>query len=345
MGAIIPRWGEELAIMINMKRRLSLMLVIGILVAILMAAELFAQRRKAAILALSATATYPTPPTETPRFDGFPTHRAVSISPTAIPLQATHTSIAGETPILLATETLIPIYTPTLISMGTEATSVPTQTLIFFATATVTPFGGSPTPPASVAYAIDNKPTACYKGPSLAYIQMDTFKISRIAGKDRLGEWWFLLISKGQGVYVSCWVATDQVTTGGDLSTLSVIEPGISQITQVKVTAPGQPADATEYTASIACDDGISSHTLRFTGQIFADGPMSDTGYRWDTDAPVKFKAARIPIQSWDVPAQITLELPVPAKAARYHLSLRTTFPAEMVGGLKINVKCQSGSP
>ena len=324
-----------------MKKRLSWLLFVVILIAILVVGELFSQRRASAILALSATATHPTPPTETPFFEPFPTRRPVSNSPTAIPLQATYTSIAGETPVLLATETLLPIHTSTLLPLDTQPATIPTLTLIFFATATPTRFGGSATPPASVAYSMDGKPQPCYKGPSLAYIKMDTFKISRIAGKDEGGGWWFLLISKGQGVYVSCWVARDQVTTGGDLSTLSVVEPEISQITQVKVSAPDQPAGEIAYTANIACDDGISNTTLRLSGQIFSDGPISDIGYRWDTDAPVKFKVAHVSIQSWDAPAQVKLELPIPSKAATYHLSLRTTFPVEAVGELQIIVKCQ----
>lgn len=324
-----------------MKKRFSFLLVVGILVIVLVVAELFSQRRASARLALSATATHALAPTETLLFERFPTRPPVTISPTSIPLQATYTSIVGETPNLLATPTLLPIDTPTLLSSNTPPKNIPTATLIFFPSLTSTPFGGSPTPPVAVAYSLDDKPRSCYKGPSLAYIEMDTFKVSRIAGKDLAGAWWFLLVNKGQGAYVSCWVARNQVSTGGNLDTLPVVEPELSDITQVKVSVPGQPVTNGEYVASIACDDGITKTTLHFFGQVFANGPLEDLGYRWDTDAPVKFKVAHGIIQAWDLPAESTLELPVPSKAAVYSLSLRTTFPAEAVGGLQVIVRCE----
>ena len=323
-----------------MKQRLPFLGIVAVLVVVLFAAELFLPHRSALLPLLSATPTK-LPAKTLPAFVPFPSHPPIGISPTSIPLQATHTSIAGETPDLLATQTLLPIDTPTLMLPEPQASFIPTQTLIFFPTPTSTPFGGSATPPVPVAYSIDGKPKSCYGGPSLAYIELTTFNISRIAGKDQAGAWWYLLVYKGQGNYVSCWVAGEQVTTGGNLDSLSVVEPELSQVTQVKVSAPGQPATATEYIATIICDDGITNTTLRFAGQISSNGPLSDVGYRWDTDAPVKFTAAHTPIPSWDVPAQLTVALPVPSMAATYSLSLRTTFPMEAIGRLQVIVRCQ----
>lgn len=283
-----------------------------------------------AALADTPTPT-PTPspaPTDTrPPFVPFPTHFPLSASLTPIPQEATYTSLAPETPDVVASSTLLPI---------------PTATLIFFATVTATPYGGTATPPVPLAYALDGKPTACYKGPSPAYIQMDVFKITQIVGRDASGKWWFLMINKGRGVYVPCWVSVDRVATGGNLAGLSVAEPGLPQITQVKVTFPGQPAAGVPYVQTIACDAGLTNTTtLHFIGQIFTDGPLEDVGYLWTTDAPAQFQPGRAPVKAWDAPAEIAVNVSVPSQAGTYTLSLRTTFPMEVLGELRFTLKCK----
>jgi hypothetical protein len=170
---------------------------------------------------------------------------------------------------------------------------------------------------------------------------MDIFKITQIVGKDGSGKWWFLMINKGRGVYVPCWVSVERVTTGGDLAGLSVTEPELPQITQVKVTVPGQPATGAEYTQTIACDTGITNTTLHFTGQVSADGPFEDVGYLWTTDAPARFQPGHTPVKAWDAPAEIDVDLPVPSQAGSYTLTLRTTFPMEVLGELRFTIKCK----
>jgi len=149
------------------------------------------------------------------------------------------------------------------------------------------------------------------------------------------------LINKGQGVYVSCWVSVDQVSIGGDLSDLSVTEPELPQITSVKVIAPSQPANDTEYVQTIVCDAGLTNTTLHFTGQISADGPIKNVGYIWKTDAPAQFQPGRASVKAWDAPAEINVDVPVPSQAGTYSLSLRTTFPAEVLGELRFTLKCK----
>lgn len=282
----------------------------------------------------------PTPtPTATATASGTPTPSPTIIpsataswtrlarSPTSIPLQATYTSIAGETPQTLATPTLLPVAT---------------ETLILFATITSTPFGGTATPPVPVAYASGEKAEACYKGPSPAYIEIDTFEIATIVGKDTDEKWWYLLVHKGDGVFINCWVSGDQVTTGGNLSGLLIQQSELPQITQVKVEVPGQPATDAEYVATIACntDAADTAGTVHFTGRIIANGPIPNVGYTWDTDVPAQLPAGRVAVKAWDDPAQINLALPVPARAGVYFIRLRTTFPMEALGELRFTVRC-----
>ncbi len=320
-----------------MKTRLTFVLL-AVLTIFLVVGLLSRLQTPSASVAASGTPTQPPPPTEPPP---SPTRSRLSQSPTTIPLRPTYTSIPGETPETIDTPTLLPIDTPTLLPPDTQPAPIFTETLILFATATSTPNGGTATPPVPVAYAIDGEPQTCYKGPSLAYIKMDAFKIARIVGKDLAEQWWFLLIDKGQGLYVSCWVSSDQVTTGGNLASLSVTEAELPQITRVQVSVPGQAETGAEYVQTIACDTGLTNTTIRFTGQIFTDGPLADLGYVWTTDAHVRFQVKHTSVKAWDAPAQVEVDLPVPSKAGSYSLSLRTTFPTEMLDELRFTVKCK----
>lgn len=277
----------------------------------------------------TATATaYPTgtmsgTPTPLPSWTPSPTPLAQS--PTAVPLPATHTSLPGETPQTLATSTLLPI---------------PTETLIFFPTSTAT-VGGTATPPVPVAYAEEETLEACYKGPSRAYIQTDSFEIAAITGKDESGEWWYVLFPKGQGVFVNCWVAGDEVTTGGNLESLLVTQAELPQITEAKIESANQTAEDREIVKTVACGHDSPDAVLHFIGRIFANGPVERVGYIWDTNAPVDFKPEQTAIEAWDTPARINLALSVPAQSATYSLSLRTTFPMEAVGELRFTVQCK----
>jgi hypothetical protein len=326
-----------------MKKRYSFALALGVLLVIVVAAELVSRQVVAARRPTRAlTSTASRIPTATWLFANFPTHRPVSMSPTSLPLRATYTLIPGETPELVATPTLLPIATATLLPTDSPPSAVPTLTLISFPSGTVTPSRGTATPQVPVAFIPDGKPKACYKGPSPAYIQLDTFNQPvRVAGKDVTGQWWYILIYKGQGNYVSCWVAADLVTVGGDLSSLSVTEPETPQITHVTVDVPGGALKNGGYVATIACDDGVSTTTLHFSGQIFTDGPIKDIGYAWNIDAPVKFKPEHTSVKSWDAPATIPLDLPLASTAGVYTLTLRTTFPVEAVGTLQVVVQCK----
>lgn len=325
-----------------MKQRLPFLVGIIFLTMVLVVAELLTRPRLAIPVMSSPTRARTLLASEGDvSFEKFPTHFVLSVSPTSIPLKATYTLAASQTPSKLATDTLLPLTTSTQLSNPTQAL-LPSSTPVFFASVTATPFGGSATPPVPVAYSRDGKTQPCYKGPSLKYVQTDVFNVARIAGFDSTGTWWYLLVFKEQGsMAISCWAADQQVLTAGNMTELSIVEPELPQITQAKISAPGTLDDNGDYTASIFCDDGLTDATLHFSGQIFGNGPLKDIGYRWVTDAPVSFKVAHTAIAAWDAPAQVTLDLPVPSQAAVYTLSLRTTFPMEAVGVLTIHVTCR----
>lgn len=309
-----------------MKTRLSFGLFAALLTVLLIVGLLpspGAAPAATATATASGTPTYPpsmTPPLPTPSWT------RLARSPTSIPLQATYTSAAGETPQMVATSTLLPIST---------------ETLILFATMTSTPFGGTATPPVPVVYAAGEKPEMCYKGPSVAYVEVDRFEAAGIVGKDTTETWWYLLVPKGQGVFINCWVAVDQVTTGGNLSGLLVQQPELPQITQVKIEVPGQAVTGAEHVETIECGPTGANVVLHFTGRIFANGPVENVGYAWDTDVPAQLTPERIAVAAWDDPAQIDLALPVPARAGTYFLNLRTTFPMEALGELRFTVRCE----
>lgn len=316
-----------------MKGRLFILAVV-VLLMVLLTVELVLRRG-----ALPAAIFSATPGRNTAASSGVvpveksPTHMNLVVSPTSNPVEGTISWIASETPAMLDTPTLLPLTTPQPI--------LPSQTPVFVPSATPIRLDGSATPPIPLAYSQDGKPQTCYKGPSLAYIKADDFVVARIAGKDRSGAWWYLAVYLGNGLEINCWVADEQIETAGNLTALSVVEPELSQITLIKLAAPGPLESNGDYIATILCDDGATSTTLHFSAQIFSTGPLSSVGYRWDTDAPVAFKAERGSIESWDVPAQTALDFPIPSMEGRYLLSLRTTFPVEVFSGLYVVVRCR----
>jgi len=166
------------------------------------------------------------------------------------------------------------------------------------------------------------------------------FNIAQIVGKDATGRWWYLLVYKGNGIFINCWASSKQVTTGGNLVGLSVSEPKLPQITRVEVGVSGQATTEAEYTQTISCDGSASKVTLQFTGLVFADGPMERIGYAWESDAPSQLKPGQTSVAAWNAPAQIPVDLSVPAQAGSYSLSLRTTFPLEVVGELRFRLQC-----
>ena len=322
-----------------MKIRLSFALLVTLLAAMLVVALMPSLEPAFRAVAASGTPTSAPSPTGTPSPSASPTWPLVS--PTSIPLQPTYTSIPAETPELSASQTLLPIQTPTLLMAGSQTLlPISTATLAPFPTMTPTAFGRTATPPVPIAFTTDGKPQSCYKGPSLAYATRDMFAIAQIVGKDAGGGWWYLLVYKGNGIFVYCWASGEQVTTGGNLGGLSVIEPDLPAITQVEVHPSGQPATGTEYVQTIVCDGGKSKTTLHVTGLIFADGPLARVGYAWRSDAPAQLEPGHAAVSAWDAPAQIRVDLSVPAQAGSYSLSLRTTFPLEVVGTLRFTLRC-----
>jgi hypothetical protein len=299
------------------KTRFSFALMAGLLMVILVVALLPSPQTTPAPVKISGTPMKPAAPTETP-LPVIASPIRLPVSPTSIPRKATYTSQPAETPDMLATQTLLPI---------------PTETLIFFATTTSTPFGGTATSSVPMAYAPDRKPVACYKGPGAEYIPKTTIKLAQIIGRDETGKWWYLIVHQGQGAFIYCWVSDEKVAIGGNLSDLLVVEPELAQITQIKIDAT--TADLIQTTSC------ANNSTLHFTGHIFSDGPLQNISYAWDTDSQVRLPRGQISIKSWDAPAEIKLEFPAPAQAGTYFLRLSTTYPMENSGTLQFEVKCK----
>src|SRR5258706_2455615 len=216
--------------------------------------------------------------------------------------------------------------------------AVPSETLITFPSRITTAVAGTSTPSVPIAFSQDGNSITCYKGPAVEYIVKTTFKLAQIIGKDRAGQWWYLVVNKGQNIFVYCWVSTRQVITAGNLSTVLVYEPELAQITRVEIDPPGQPA-------TVSCGSGAGEVIFHFTGRIFADGPLENLGYTWETDTPLAFPPEQTSVESWNIPAEIQVEIPAPAQAGIYSLRLRSLYPMEASGELKFEVSCQSPGP
>jgi hypothetical protein len=256
--------------------------------------------------------------------------------------------------LLLATETLIPLPststsqpdTPTPIFLPAEATQpqVPTRTPMPFLSGTPTPVGDiptpsvTPTPSVPTAYSMDGKPVPCSKGPGIEYLPNITNEFdsqAEIVGKDKTGKWWYMRIAKNDGSNVYCWVQDKMVATGGDLSKVVVVEPQAGSVTAVNIYLD------TDYIRTVVCGQKGETVSFRFRGEIVADGPIKAAKYIWETNAGVKPKTEQIPVRAWNDPANLKLNLTVPAKEGTYSLTLRVTFPNEMLWVVQFGVKCQ----
>lgn len=248
----------------------------------------------------------------------------LAVSPTSIPLQPSHRTRPGETPVSVATDTLLPF---------------PTATLNQFPTQTLAPAYGSATPVVPIAYSRDGKPVTCLKGPSFDYIPIDVFKVAVIIGQDGTHEWWYLLFDKGQGLIVNCWVLRQQVMSSGNMAGILVAEPELPQITQIKIEMNGRPATNPEQI--VACNSGGENLILHFSASISTNGPIKKIGYAWQTNAPGEYKPGQLSVPGWKTPGRINIDISVPSQAASYYLRLRTTFPMEVIGEAQFTLKCQ----
>jgi len=244
---------------------------------------------------------------------------------TSLPLQPTHTSAA--------TWTFAAVPSETLAAAGTA-------TLLSFPTAQPTPASGSATPPVPIAVSKDGKAVACTKGPGVEYIVKTNFKAAQIVGKDPSAAWWYLAVYKGNNVFINCWVSAQQVDVSGNLSGVLVNEPEAAQITRIQIVPPAGTLTAAVFT--VACGSGAQAPVLHFTGQIFADGPIMNVGYTWGIDnTRMAFPHEQTRIQGWNTPAAVTLDLPLPAEAHSYDLSLRSLYPMEASADFQFEVKCR----
>lgn len=317
-----------------MRTRLSFIALVILLVVVPVLALLPSAPAAGPAAQLSAPPPSVVPASVTPvPFVAYPTRLAKTF--TSLPLQPTHTLAPTKAFVSVPSETRIAgVSIETPISAGTA-------TLIPFPSSTPTAFAGTPTPSAPSAFSLDGNPVDCYKGPGVEYIVKTTFKRAQIVGRDRAGLWWYLLVDKGGNVFINCWVSTQQVSTGGNVDTAVVSEPEMAQITQVQVSADGQPAAVTDVFQTAPCGTDAAPVLFHFTGRVFADGPIASIPVLWETDAPVQLPPEHTQIRSWNAPAEVPLDVQVPALAGTYFLQLRSPNLTEAWGAIQFEVKCQ----
>ena len=170
---------------------------------------------------------------------------------------------ATETP----TEVLLPSNTPPPPTEPATQTPLPSNT---------PPPTSTSTPSVPTVFARDVG-VNCRLGPGIAWIAVSSLAAgqgSQIVGKNSDATWWYIVDPFNSGQ--KCWVAMSVTTTGGNLSSVPVVE--IPQASVTKVTVDVDPR--TISTAS--CSDTIVP--LKIKGTIETNGPVT---VNWSLDAPV----------------------------------------------------------
>jgi hypothetical protein len=185
-----------------------------------------------------------------------------------------------------------------------------------------------------MAFSSSGSPLGCYKGTAAEYKPLVDFTRAEIIGVDVAGKWWYLKVDLGLGKLIDCWVSQRNVMTGGNLSAIPVAEPQSAQITDLGIYVTSNPR-------FVNCNALVDMPLLEFSGWIRADGPLDEVKYTWETSAPAQLALpGAIQIVGWHVPREVTVRLPVPARAGAYSLMLRSLAPNEMVSSITFVVQC-----
>jgi hypothetical protein len=230
-----------------------------------------------------------------------------------------------------------PLPTMTVTPLPVKPTKTPAspQTALPFPSAISTLKNGQQTPSVPTLYASDENEIQCFKGPGLEYEPVYTFKTAEIIGTDETRLWWYLKMYDRLGKPISCWVNTQKTSTAGDLSSVSVTESETASVTAVNLSLVG------DDTQTVGCNPNTAQIEFQFTGEIVANGPVKKLRYQWETNAGQKFAPEQAQVPAWDNPVRFKLNLPVPAQAGTYSLTLRTIYPNEIVSVVQFVVKCQ----
>ena len=223
--------------------------------------------------------------------------------------------------------------TPTVVLLPSDTppppTALPTPTL----PATNTP----PPPPTSTP----SVPTVfakdvgvnCRFGPGIAWAAVSSVaagQSSQIVGKNSDGSWWYIVDPFNSGN--KCWVAASVTTTGGNLSSVPVVETPQASVTSVTIDVDPRTIKTT------TCSDPTSA--IKITGTIETNGP---TEVQWHFETQ---QGGAMPIQTTDFdafgPKEFSVEytIPSPRTPGTYWVRLIVTEPNAMQAEVSYKIEC-----
>jgi hypothetical protein len=185
------------------------------------------------------------------------------------------------------------------------------------------------------AFTPDGNDVRCFAGPGIEYQPGTAFKQAEIVGKDEDGLWWYVKVYDRQMKAVFCWVSDKKVNAAGDLSVVPLMEVTPASVTAVNIYLDG------DYTQTVECSKKSGNPVFHFSGEIVTDGPVKKMKYIWETNAGMKFPEQQKNVLAWDSPARFKLQISVPAREGTYSLTLRTTFPNELIWVVQFVVMCK----
>lgn len=151
-------------------------------------------------------------------------------------------------------------------------TPIPIETLLALRTPTTKP---TVTPSLSVAFT-NAAPVNCRSGPGTSYTVIGELRVGRqaeIVGKNSDVTWWYVKNPSDPSTF--CWLATDFVSTEGNVDLLPVANPPEIVVTGISVSIDPP-------VMNVACDGFPRLVTIN--AQITASGP-ANVVWRWEESA------------------------------------------------------------
>ena len=223
--------------------------------------------------------------------------------------------------------------TPTVVVLPSDTppppTALPTQTLI----STNTPPATSTSTPSVPTVFATNVGVNCRFGPGIVWAPISALAAgqgSQIVGKNSDGSWWYIVDPFNSGR--KCWVATSVTATGGNLSSVPVVETPQASVTKVTVDVDPRTISTT------SCSDPISA--LKLKGTIETNGP---TEVQWHFETQ---QGGAMPVQNTDFdafgPKEFSVEyvIPSPRTAGTYWVRLIVTDPNDMQAEVSYKIEC-----
>src|SRR5262245_36604958 len=223
--------------------------------------------------------------------------------------------------------------TPTVVVLPSNTspppTELPTQTPL--ATNTPPPTATS-TPSVPTVFAKDVG-VNCRFGPGIAWIAVSSVaagQSSQIVGKNSDGSWWYIVDPFNSAR--KCWVSTSVTTTGGNLSSVPVVETPQASVTKVTVDAGPRTITTT------SCADPISP--LRIVGTIETNGP-TEVQWHFETQQGGAMQTQTTDFDAFG-PKEFSVEytIPSPRTPGTYWVRLIVTEPNDMQAEVSYKIEC-----